>query len=155
MLFRSANANSGNVWAINPLLYIAAGALPYGGGQTAEFDVANYSGQNYGDGSHAAGINQPAVFGMQITGAGSNRVTTAIGVLGTITGGTPLWNRGITFYPNAIAQSAIEDYSSATTSYYMAGSHSVGIDMNAGTFSTAFIRGTGFSIDAKIGRAHV
>ena len=85
---------------------------------------------------------------MQITGAGSNRVTTAIGVLGTITGGTPLWNRGITFYPNAIAQSAIEDYSSATTSYYMAGSHSVGIDMNAGTFSTAFIRGTGFSIDA-------
>ena len=25
-----ANPGSGNVWAINPLLYIAAGALPYG-----------------------------------------------------------------------------------------------------------------------------
>jgi len=126
-------SNSGNAWAFNPVLNLQSGAAVWGQTQIAEFDLANGTGTAFGNGVHSAGIYQPAVFGMQITGVGSN-VTGAIGLLGSI------WNRGIIAYPGSVKQSLVEDYSSATTSYYDAGTHTYGIDTKDATYSAATVR---------------
>lgn len=136
----TAKANSGNVWAFNPLLYLEPGSVAAGSAQIAEFDLAQYTNVNYGDTAGYAGALQPAVIGMQITGGG-DRATAAIGILGAgRTTNSPLWNRGIVAYAYTIAQSFLEDYSNATQSYYLAGSHTYGINTIDGAFSGATIR---------------
>ena len=130
----TAEANSGNIWAFNPLLYLKAGSVSSGGAQIAEFDLAQITGVHYGDTTGYAGFVQPAVLGIQITGVGS-RATAALAILGTT-----FWNRGIVAGASSIVQSFLEDYSSATQSYYLAGSHTYGINTIDGTFSGATIR---------------
>lgn len=130
----TANTNSGNVWALNPILNLTAGSVAAGNAQIAEFDLAQSTGVDYGDTAGYAGFVQPAVLGVQITGVGS-RATAALAVLGT-----SFWNRGIVAGALSVVQSFLEDYSSATQSYYIAGSHTYGINTNDGTFSGATIR---------------
>ena len=131
-----ADTNSGNVWAINPLVLVNSGACANGGVQVAEFDLDNNSGSDYGDTALEPGLSQPAAYGMQITGSGSNKVTAAIIVNGTLGGGGNYWNRGIAFTAS-IDQSEIEGYANCTAGYVVAGAKQVGITTAGGTFSTA------------------
>lgn len=125
-----AKPGSGNVWAFNPLLWLDSGACAVGGAQIEELDMANNSGTDFGDAAGFAGMEQPAVFGMQITGISSNRVSAAIGIFGNVPGDitAPMWNRGIAAGPYTIRQSLIEDYSNSQQSYLIQGSHTYGID---------------------------
>ena len=229
----TAGNNSGAAWAFNPVLSLTKGSVPAGKSQIAEFDLAQFTGTDYGEPSHVLGLNQPAVFGMQITGLGYNRATSAVAILGdqggifNITGASgngsaatityaydaggngfvpkvgsfalvgynsvipgsanvsppgyntynnvlitesgsinsttgyvkyqstatgnlsvpgtltlqgPLWNRGITAYPQSISQSFLEDYSYSDTSYYIQGLHKYGIDTKDGFFTNSTIR---------------
>ena len=229
----TAGNNSGAAWAFNPVLSLTKGSVPAGKSQIAEFDLAQFTGTDYGEPSHVLGLNQPAVFGMQITGLGYNRATSAVAILGdqggifNITGASgngsaatityaydaggngfvpkvgsfalvgynsvipgsanvsppgyntynnvlitesgsvnstsgyvkyqstatgnlsdtgtltlqgPLWNRGITAYPQSISQSFLEDYSYSDISYYIQGLHKYGIDTKDGFFTNSTIR---------------
>ena len=120
----------GNVWAINSLLLIDAGANAIGGAQVAEFDLANYSGTNFGDGADIATLAQPGVFGAQFTGNSLNRATAAIVILGNIYSTTqPMWNNGIAASGTSIRQRFLWDNTSSITAFDISGvSHTYGID---------------------------
>jgi len=137
-----ATGASGNVWAFNPLLQIASGACALGGAQVAEFDLANNSGTDFGDTAGVAGMSQPAVFGIQVTGISTNKATAAIAVLGNLADLTsPMWNRGIAFANNSVSQVTIADYTSSATSIDIRGTHSgYGIDFFNGTCASGVIR---------------
>lgn len=124
----NATANSGNVWAFNPLLLLSTGANALGGAQIAEFDLANNSGTNFGDAADSNAFAQPAVFGVQITGISTNRSTAAVAVLGNIGGSNPMWNNGIVAANTSIRQRFLWDLTNSGTSFDITGAHTYGID---------------------------
>jgi len=146
-----ANPGSGNVWAFNPMLWLSAGACAVGGAQIEELDMANNSGTNFGDAVGFAGMEQPAVFGMQITGISSNRVSAAIGIFGNVPGDitAPMWNRGLVAGPYTIRQSFLEDYSNSLQSYLIQGSHSYGIDFQGQVGTPAVFGGPAIRFGAQ------
>lgn len=135
-----AQVGCGNVWAFNPLLLIDAGALANGGGQIAEFDLANNSGTHFGDAGGAPA--QPAVFGMQVTGISLNRATAAIWVAGNLGDlVSPMWNQGLVFSNTSIRLTTIADYTNSATSIDLRGTHTgYGVDFNNGVFTSGAIR---------------
>jgi len=137
-----ANTGSGNVWGINPIVVVSSGACANGGVQVAEFDLANNSGTNFGETAGAAGVVQPAAFGMQVTGISANRATAAIAVLGNLQDlVSPMWNRGLAFINNSISQVTIADYTQSATSVDLRGTHSgYGVDFQNGTFTSGAVR---------------
>lgn len=142
----SATTNSGNVWAINSLLLLNAGACTQGGAQIAEFDLANNSGTHFGDATDTTTIAQPALFGVQITGVSTNRATAALAILGNITGSAPMWNNGVVAANTSLRQRFLWDLTNCTTSYDITGSHTYGIDFRGSStvgqssYSAAAIR---------------
>lgn len=132
------NAGGGNGWAINPLIYLASGANPYGGSQVCEFDFANYSGYSYGDSGVLSG--GPICGGVQITGLGSGKVGYALGMFGNTPGTAPLWNVGLLTANNSIAQATIYDVCNANFGYQMFGTRQIGYDTTQATFGTGPIR---------------
>lgn len=137
-----ADPGSGNTWAFNPLLLLTAGACTLGGSQIIEADLANHSGTHFGDTAGFAGVLQPAVFGMQITGISTNRATAALAVLGNLSDlVSPMWNRGLVFANNSVKQVAIADYTTSDTSIDIRGSHAnYGVDFNNGVCTGGVIR---------------
>lgn len=121
-------ATGGNGWAVNGLLYIPSGGATLGGQQICEWDVSNQSGTDFGDGLGFTAIAQPAVFGHQITGNGTDRVTAAVVILGNVGTIDPLWNNGIVAGPLTIRQNFLADYTSATRTFLVSGAHTYGID---------------------------
>lgn len=135
-----ADAGSGNVWAINPLLLLNSGACSIGGAQIAEFDLANNSGTHFGD---AGGFPaQPAVFGLQVTGISTHRATAAIAVLGNLGDlVSPMWNQGLIFASQSVRLTTIADYTNSATSIDLQGVHTgYGLDMANGSFASGAIR---------------
>lgn len=140
-----AQPGSGNVWAINQVLILDAGACLIGGAQIAEFDLDNSSGVDFGVNILTDGLIQPALIGMQITGLGPNSASTAIAILGTSVSGGGLWNAGVYLQVGSINKVGILDEGSATApaariSYKMNQFFTDGIDSNLAVFSGSAIR---------------
>jgi hypothetical protein len=135
-----AQSGSGNVWAINPVLGLASGACAIGGVQIAEFDMANNSGTDFGNSVETAGVGQPAAFGMQVTGVGSNACTAAIVILGSSTSKGGLWNAGIVFANNSTNRVSVLDENSPVYSYKITGAPTYGFDTSTAIISGAALR---------------
>eukprot|EP00729_Bicosta_minor_P018265 gene18265-6161_t len=97
-------AGTGDIWAINPLVTQEAGSGDYTA-QGIELDFNNNNAHR-GEADAGAGLAGPSSYGLSITGAGAYRSTAAFLVSAP---GTPIWNRGIVFANDAVAQSAFQD----------------------------------------------
>lgn len=129
----AANAGPcGSSWAGNMLTYLAPGCNMSVAHQVLELDFDNSSGTHSGDSGFGVG---PLTAGLQISGAGANRIMCAECILGNIGGTAPLWNYGIVASNNSIAQTFIADFTDATTSIDIQGSHHTGIDMSNASIS--------------------
>lgn len=135
-----ADAGSGNMWAINAVGVIGAGAMANGGFQTVEWDMANSSGTNFGDAGGAP--VQPAVFGQVISGISQNRVTGALWIAGNLQDlVSPMWNYGIVVSNTSVRLATFIDFTNSTTSLDIRGTHAgYGVDFNSGTFTSGAIR---------------
>ncbi|HTK36353.1 MAG TPA: tail fiber domain-containing protein [Caulobacteraceae bacterium] len=120
-----ARQQSGDAWSFNPLLAIAQDVQSDFNGQVIEVDLANYFA-NRGETPGVGGMGQPLSLGISVTGSGDYRNNAAIAVYQPI---PTQFNRGVCVV-SGIAQAAFCDYSSATTSVAIEGSHSYGIDTN-------------------------
>ena len=94
---------TGDIWSFNPLLTQAPGSGSYNA-QCIELDLNNMNAHR-GDADAGAGLAEPVTYGWSVTGAGNFRSTAAIGVMGQ----KGMWNRGIVFAADSIAQSAFQD----------------------------------------------
>ena len=113
---------TGDIWAFNPLLTQAPGSGSYNA-QCIELDLNNMNAHR-GDADAGAGLAEPVTYGWSVTGAGKFRSTAAIGVMGQ----KGMWNRGIVFAADSIAQSAFQDLgTSHQTSIDIRGSPVYGI----------------------------
>lgn len=119
-----ATTSSGDVWSMNPLVEILGGAPNSLNGQGLEVDINN-NNANRGETSGSGGITTPFVTAFTLSGAGSYRSTAAALVWA---GPTPIWNRGFCVN-SSVAQQAFCDYSTATTSVAIEGSHTYGLDL--------------------------
>ena len=103
-----AQEGTGDVWAINPLLTMAAGSGDDYNAQGIELDFNNANGHR-GDDAGAGGLAPPVAYGFAVTGAGDHRSTAAIAVMGA----ENQWNRGIVGCANdAVRQATFVDYCS-------------------------------------------
>lgn len=135
----ATGAAAGDSWAFNPLLLLDSGAVPNAAHQCAEFDINNSTGTNFHDTESSFG--PPAVFGFQVTGLSANRCTSAIAILGNITGGSaPMWNRGITLANTCVRIASIQDFTSSTTTLDVWGLHTYGVDTKNAAISGAAMR---------------
>lgn len=130
---QAEDANAGDQWALNIVSILLPGAVPNAAHQGMELDIANQSGTNFNDSISV--FNVPALIGLQITGVG-DRAGAAI----TVQGGSLFWNRGIAFLNNSTRLASIVDYNTANVAFELRGTNIYGIDGNAGTFTTGFLR---------------
>jgi hypothetical protein len=140
-------AGSGDAWSFNTVLTLNAAAPATANAQGYELDFNNlldHRGDIVGGGGFAA----PVAYGLTVTGSGNKRSTAAILVAGP--GTNTIWNRGIAFVNGSVAQATFQDFTSATISVEIQGSHTYGIDAKAGAFSGAAMRiGNGATIKAR------
>lgn len=142
----SAQAGTGDVWAINPLLTMEEGS---GSGYTAqgiELDFNNNAGHR-GEADGGAGLAPPAAYGLSVTGASKFRATSALLVCGGCHGPacgnkTHMWNRGITFANDAIAQSTFQELGSPQRSIDIRRSPGYGIYQENPASKNFFAGGT-------------
>ena len=131
-----AKAGTGDAWAFNPILLMDAGSGSTYVAQLLEFDLVNNQG-------HRGDVDfTNASYGINITATSSSTVyrnTAALLISGP--GSAPSLNRGIAFVNNAIYQTSIVDL---TNSPYVlqvgAGTHTIGVDLSGGTYSSAAVR---------------
>ena len=117
-----ADAGSGDVWVINPLLRMSPDSGNYNA-QGIELDFDNLNADR-GNDSGAGGLAQPSAYGMAITGQGKYKSTAALGIMGI----TPkMWNRGLTCASDSVAQETIADYCNPEISISIAGKPEYGI----------------------------
>jgi Chaperone of endosialidase len=131
-------AAAGDMWAINTITTIDAGSIPVSAQQGYELDFNNLSGTDFGDAVSV--IGPPAAWGLQLTGSGTNRCTSAIAILGNTTGSASLWNRGITLSNTSVELSSFQDFTSSTTSLDIRGTHAYCMDTANGGATSAGIR---------------
>ena len=98
---------SGAIWAYNEVMILAPGFAETG--QSNEIDVANFTGHR-GDEDGLYGLGAPWSVGHTFAALGY-RNTSAL-IFYSYDGENPSWNRGLTFFPGSIKQSAIQDFSS-------------------------------------------
>jgi Chaperone of endosialidase len=134
----TGGAAAGDMWSLNTITTIDAGSIPIAAHQGYELDLNNLSGTDFGD--VVTEFGPPAVFGMQITGLGTNRCTTAIAILGNTNGSAPFWNRGITLSNNSVELSSFQDFTSSTTSLDIRGTHAYCLDTAGAGATSAGIR---------------
>ena len=96
---------TGDIWAINPLVTQEPNSGEYTA-QGIELDFNNNNAHR-GDADGGAGLTPPNSYGLAITGAGGYRSTSALLVSGP--GSHPIFNRGMVFANNAVAQSTFQD----------------------------------------------
>ena len=142
----SAQAGTGDVWAINPLLTMEAGSGDNYTAQGIELDFNNNAGHR-GEADGGAGLAPPAAYGLSVTGASKFRATSALLVCGGCAGpacgnSTHMWNRGITFANNAIAQSTFQELGSPQRSIDIRGSPGFGVFQENPASKNFFAGGT-------------
>ena len=118
-------ANAGDGWALNTVTTINAAAPSTCNAFGYELDFNNNQSHrdNYGTGG---------VYGLGVTGAGTYRGTAAILVGGVST----IWQRGIAI--GAVNNNSIEDTSNSVTCWAMYGTHTYGIDLSSGVYTSSF-----------------
>ena len=125
-------AGSSNIWSLNTCLNMEA-AFPAGSNaQGHELDFNNFA-HNVGSAAGSAVFTPPIAVGLTVGGAAPFSSSSAIVISGAT---TTQWYRGLTFGGSSI-YSAISDYSAATTGIEMIANHSVGIDMQGSSLTTA------------------
>jgi len=142
----SAQAGTGDVWAINPLLTMEEGSGSDYTAQGIELDFNNNAGHR-GEADGGAGLAPPAAYGLSVTGASKFRATSALLVCGGCHGPacgnkTHMWNRGITFANDAIAQSTFQELGSPQRSIDIRGSPGYGIYQENPSSKNFFAGGT-------------
>ena len=142
-----AMPGTGDVWSINPLLTQHPGSGSYDA-QGIELDFNNNNAHR-GDADAGAGLAPPVSYGFTVTGAGAFRGTAAIGVMGL----PKMWNRGIVFANDAIAQSSFQDLGNPPKSVDIRGSPGYGIYQASSTTKNYFAGGTGMGAGADAPRA--
>ncbi len=100
----TGNRGTGDIWAMNPLVTQESGSGDYTA-QGVELDFNNMNAHR-GDADAGAGLAPPNSYGLSVTGAGRFRSTSAFLVAGP---GHPIWNRGMVFANDAVAQSTFQD----------------------------------------------
>lgn len=129
--FSGANqqVGSGDAWALNLVAQSASASVGSNGLIAAEIDMNN----NNSSVSYAS-VAHPYTAGLMFSGAGTYRSQAAI----IVSGATNIWQRGI-YFDNAnsgsVAGSSIEDQSSSTQSYLLAGNHTYGINASNAAIS--------------------
>jgi hypothetical protein len=118
-------ANAGDGWALNTVTTINAAAPSNCNAFGYELDFNNNQSHrdNYGTGG---------VYGLGVTGAGSFRSTAAI----LISGVSTIWQRGIAI--GQVSNNSIEDTSNSVTCWAMYGTHTYGIDLSSGVYTSSF-----------------
>ncbi len=121
-----AAAGTGDVWSINPLLTQAPKSGSYNA-QGIELDFNNENAHR-GEADAGAGLAPPVSYGLSVSGAAPFRSTAAIGVMGNrIANGEALWNRGIVFANNCVAQSSFQDLGDPQKSVDIRGNPEYGV----------------------------
>jgi hypothetical protein len=131
-----AKAGTGDAWAFNPILLMDAGSGGTYVAQAIEVDLVNSQGHR-GDTDFTN-----ASYILNLTATSSSTVyRNTSGILISGPGASPTLNRGISFVNNAIYQVSLLDL---TNSPYVlqvgAGTHTIGVDLSGGTFSSAAAR---------------
>ena len=121
---------------LTPGIAVTAAVVGTANAIGVEIDLNNNVGER-GAALGAPGLVAPVGYGLFLSGTGAYRSTAALGIAGP---GSTIWNRGIVFSSNSIAQASIQDLGSDAISYEIQGSHTYGIDMKAAAFSGAAIR---------------
>jgi hypothetical protein len=135
-----AAANSGNVWASNPLVQITSASPPTAQHQVAEFDVNNDKGHVVsalgpsGIRFHAPSLSGASlsVYGIAVESSGQYEGTAAIVVDGSVG-----WLRGVGCHNsggNVIRQACFFDYSHSPIAFDIWGRHHIGIDLSNAAF---------------------
>jgi hypothetical protein len=99
-LFAGVNKTGGaaDVWSMNTDLRLSASSGSSYNAIGYELDLDNLN-QDYGTADAGAGLAQPSVYGLQISGASTHSKTAAIGILEN----AGMWNRGIVGALNSIS----------------------------------------------------
>jgi hypothetical protein len=118
-------ANAGDGWALNTVTTINSSAPSDCNAFGYELDFNNMQSHrdNYGTGG---------VYGLGITGASAYRGTAAM----LISGFGTIWQRGIAI--GAVNNNSIEDTSNSNTCWAMFGTHTYGIDLASGVYTSSF-----------------
>ena len=132
-----AEAGTGDVWAINPLVTQSANSGEYNA-QGIELDFNNDNAHR-GDADAGAGLAAPVSYGFAITGASKYRSTSAL----LVCGNKQTWNRGITFANDAVAQSTFQDLGSPEKSVDIRGQPTWGVYQSCTTSKNLFAGKTG------------
>jgi len=144
-----AQNGSGDIWGIYPVVVLDNGSMGTNGyvAQGAEIDINNNTGVDL---SNVTSINGhiAAAFGLSITGAGTNRSTAAIQIVGALAGGGPNFDKGIWFPGSSLSAAytyTIFDQSNSIYSYYDGGSHSAGFVFGGSYSASGIILNGSFS----------
>jgi hypothetical protein len=121
---------TGSMWAANFLVGMGAATGNYNA-QGIEVDINNLN-VDRGDTDGSAGLAQPSIYGATVTGASTKRITAALGVFSSL----KMFNRGIVFANDCINQSTVQDLTNAPVSLDIRGTHTYGLDLKNGTFTT-------------------
>lgn len=133
-----AQAGSGDVWALYPVMVIDAGAMVTTGFTAfgAEFDLNN----------NALDLSSPTTiggqtgqaYGVALTGSSPFTSTSAIWITGVNPSSVPQWDKGIWITgSDTIKSFSFRDESNSPTSLQILGTHNYGLDLANATFSTA------------------
>jgi hypothetical protein len=125
---------TGDAWSFNTVLSLFPGATNYNA-LGYELDFNNLNGHR-GDIPGASGLAAPVAYGLAITGVAAYRSTSALLITGS---SSDTWNRGITI-TNGIAQSSIQDVSTAAKALDLQGSYDYAIDVSASVNTQAAIQ---------------
>lgn len=150
----AGNTSAGDIWAINTVTTLEAGTGTGYNAQGYELDFNNLQGHR-GETDGGGGLAAPVAYGLNITGAGTFRSTAAILISGP---GSAIWNRGIVIANSSVKQSSFQDIGASTISLDIRGSHSYGLDLGLGVFSTNPLRmpnGTGIAWLNAAGNANI
>lgn len=142
-----AHPTSGQVWGRNVVTSLISGF------DTTQFSALgdeidiNNQGGDYGTFATANSI------GLLFNGLGKMNTAAVSVQTGNTTGVLPIWYNGYYVGPNAVSQYSFHDTSNAATSFYVQGSHQIGINLSdANTSSAAITLGNGGATQGIVGR---
>ena len=134
------HTGTGDIWAINPLVTQLPGSGDYSA-QGIELDFNNENAHR-GDADAGAGLAPPVSYGLSISGAAPFRNTA-----GLLFSGSPrMWNRGIVFANDCIAQSSFQDLGDPDKSVDIRGNPVWGVYQVSQTSKNLFAGGTGVGL---------
>ena len=135
-----AGPGTGDVWAINPLLTQLPGSGSYNA-QGVELDFNNENAHR-GEADAGAGLAPPVSYGLSVTGSAPFRSTAALAVMGS----PRMWNRGLVFANDCVAQSSFQDLGNPNKSIDIRGSPEWGVYQASPSSKNLFAGGTGVGL---------